>query len=75
MRNIIRKIIPMLMLAWSIASYGQTDSLVQKNDSINNIALQEYNQKLVEVEQQRIADSIKKYIPLYLSNSLLSKKL
>ena len=48
------------MLAWSIASYGQTDSLVQKNDSINNIALQEYNQKLVEVEQQRIADSIKK---------------
>lgn len=50
----------MLMLAWSIASYGQTDSLVQKNDSINNIVLQEYNQKLVEVEQQRIADSIKK---------------
>jgi len=48
------------MLAWSIASYGQTDSLVQKNDSINNIALQEYNQKLVEVEQQRIEDSIKK---------------
>ena len=48
------------MLAWSIASYGQTDSLVQKNDSINNIALQDYNQKLIEVEQQRIADSIKK---------------
>jgi len=48
------------MLAWSIASYGQTDSLVQKNDSINKVALQEYNQKLVEVEQQRIEDSIKK---------------
>jgi small-conductance mechanosensitive channel len=60
MRNIIRKIIPMFMLAWSIASYGQTDSLAQKEDSINNIALQKYNQKLVEVEQQRIADSIKK---------------
>jgi len=60
MRNIIRKLIPMFLLAWSIASYGQTDSLVQKNDSINNIVLQEYNQKLVEVEQQRIADSIKK---------------
>ena len=58
MINLIRKIIPMLMLAWSIASYGQTNSLVQKNDSINNIALQEYNQKLVEGEQQRIADSI-----------------
>jgi len=60
MRNLIRKIIPMFMLAWSIASYGQTDSLVQKNDSINKVALQEYNQKLVEVEQQRIEDSIKK---------------
>jgi len=60
MRNLIRKLIPMFLLALSIASYGQTDSLVQKNDSINNIALQEYNQKLVEVEQQRIADSVKK---------------
>jgi len=48
------------MLAWSIASYGQTSSLDQKNDSINKVALQEYNQKLVEVEQQRIEDSIKK---------------
>ena len=48
------------MLAWSIASYGQTDNLVQKDDSINNTALQEYNQKLVEAEQQRVADSIKK---------------
>lgn len=50
----------MFMLAWSIASYGQTSSLDQKNDSINKVALQEYNQKLVEVEQQRIEDSIKK---------------
>jgi len=48
------------MLAWSIASYGQTSSLDQKNDSINKVALQEYNQKLVEVEQHRIEDSIKK---------------
>jgi small-conductance mechanosensitive channel len=50
----------MFMLAWSIASYGQTSSLDQKNDSINKVALQEYNQKLVEVEQHRIEDSIKK---------------
>jgi len=60
MRTLIRKIIPMFMLAWSIASYGQTSSLDQKNDSINKVALQEYNQKLVEVEQHRIEDSIKK---------------
>ncbi|MFO7669753.1 MAG: mechanosensitive ion channel family protein [Bacteroidales bacterium] len=60
MRNIFRKIIPILLLSYSIASYGQTDSLVQKNDLINLIALKEYNQKLAEVEQQRIADSIKK---------------
>ena len=48
------------MLSCSIASYGQTDSIVQKNDSINNIALNEYNQKLGEVEKLRVADSIKK---------------
>ena len=50
----------MLLLSCSIASYGQTDSIVQKNDSINNIALNEYNQKLGEVEKLRVADSIKK---------------
>lgn len=48
------------MFAWSIVSHGQTDSLVKKNDAVNNIVLQEYNQKLIEVEKQRIADSIKR---------------
>lgn len=61
----------MLMLSCSIASYGQTDSIVQKNDSINNIALHEYNQKLAEVEQHRIADSIKK---IELESQLLKLK-
>ena len=61
----------MLMLSCSIASYGQTDSIVQKNDSINNIALNEYNQKLAKVEQQRIADSIKK---IELESQLLKLK-
>lgn len=59
------------MLSCSIASYGQTDSIVQKNDSINNIALHEYNQKLAKVEQQRIADSIKK---IELESQLLKLK-
>ncbi len=60
MRNVLNKIATVLILSFSIASYGQTDSLVQGNDSLNNIALHDYNQKLAEVEQQRIADSIKK---------------
>ena len=60
MRNLLTKTITMLLLSCSIASYGQTDSIVQKNDSINNIALNEYNQKLGEVEKLRVADSIKK---------------
>lgn len=59
------------MLSCSIASYGQTDSIVQKKDSINNIALHEYNQKLAKVEQQRIADSIKK---IELESQLLKLK-
>ena len=55
----------MLMLSCSIASYGQTDSMVQKNDSINNIALNEYNPKLGEVEKLRVADSIKIFYSPY----------
>lgn len=60
MKNLLKKITTMLVLSCCIASYGQTDSLVQKNDSINNIVLHEYNQKLEEVERLRVADSIKK---------------
>lgn len=60
MRKLMRIIIPMFLFSNSIISYGQTDSLVQKNDSFNNTLLQNYNQKLLEVDQQRVADSIKK---------------
>ncbi|MEY1637921.1 mechanosensitive ion channel family protein [Tenuifilum osseticum] len=60
MKNLLKKIATLLMLTFSIASYGQTDVLVQGKDSLNNIVLHELNQKLAEVEQQRIADSIKK---------------
>ncbi len=60
MRNSLRIIAMMFILELSVASYGQTDSLIQGNDSLNNIVLQEYNQKLAEVEKQRISDSIKK---------------
>lgn len=60
MRNLLNKTATVLILSFSIAFYGLTDSLVQGIDSLNNIALHDYNQKLAEVEHQRIADSIKK---------------
>jgi small-conductance mechanosensitive channel len=39
---------------------GQNDINFVDNDSINNILLLDYNKKLIEIEQQRVADSIKK---------------
>lgn len=60
MRKLFSIIIPLLLLSGALLAIGQTDSLVQNNDSINQIALQQYNQRLLEVEMQRIADSIKK---------------
>jgi len=40
--------------------FSQTDSLLVNNDSIIETRLNDYNQKLSEIEQQRIQDSIKK---------------
>jgi small-conductance mechanosensitive channel len=39
---------------------GQNDSITIKNDSIINSLLLDYNKRLVVIEQQRVADSIKK---------------
>ena len=47
------------MLSCSIASYGQTDNLVQNSDTLDASELHEYNPRLAEIEQQRIADSLK----------------
>jgi small-conductance mechanosensitive channel len=38
---------------------GQTDTITDK-DSVNIVLLQDYNKRLGEIEQQRMADSIKK---------------
>jgi|GEM_PF-4273167 len=51
---------PLFLLVWSMASYGQADSLSQKNDSINRSVLEDYSKKLSGFEKQRIVDSIKK---------------
>lgn len=50
----------MFLLTWCLVSYAQTDSLFQKNDSVNRSFLQDYSKKLTAFEKQRIVDSIKK---------------
>lgn len=50
----------LLLLVWSVASYAQTDSLSQKDDSINRSFLQDYSKRLAGFERQRVVDSIKK---------------
>ncbi len=40
--------------------FAQTDSLNNTNDSLNAVILRDYNEKLKAIEQQRVADSIKK---------------
>jgi small-conductance mechanosensitive channel len=41
-------------------SMAQKDSVLVKNDSLNKIILQEYNAKILKIEEQGVADSIKK---------------
>ncbi len=60
MRNTYILIVTYILFLITSISYAQSDSLIQKNDSINRVVLQEYQQKLLDVEKQRIADSIKK---------------
>ncbi|GAB1454523.1 mechanosensitive ion channel [Draconibacterium sp.] len=51
----------LFVLLVSFLTQAQTDSLkTAKNDSIQAVVLHEFNIKLVEIEQQRVADSIKK---------------
>jgi len=62
MWKVFRSALPFLLLLCGITwvSFGQTDSLSQYNDSINNANLLEYNKRLAEVEKERVADSLKK---------------
>lgn len=48
------------LLLMSLATWAQVDSTNTYHDSINVAILQEYNTRLIEIEKQRIADSIKK---------------
>ena len=60
MKNFFRKLIWLFLLIISVSTFGQADSVQVVNDSINVAALQEFNQKLAEVEMKRVADSIKR---------------
>mgnify|MGYP003639249943 CR=1 FL=1 len=57
-RNVLQGLF--LLCGMTLFTYGQTDSLALKNDSINNANLLEYDRKLAEVEKERLADSLKK---------------
>ncbi len=50
----------MLLLTCSNISFGQADSMLQQNDSMNVLVFQDINKELEEIEKQRILDSIKK---------------
>ncbi len=41
-------------------SFAQKDSLKQKDDSLNEILLSDYNKKLAEIEKQRKGDSVQR---------------
>ena len=62
MARISQRVLLVFLLLLSIAwdSFGQTDTLSQSNDSINNAVLLDYDKILAEVEKERIADSLKK---------------
>jgi small-conductance mechanosensitive channel len=49
-----------LLCRITLNSFGQTDTLSQSNDSINNAVLLDYDKILEEAEKERIADSLKK---------------
>jgi len=55
-------ITPLLLLLITFCSIvlAQTDSIVPLNDSTNLIALEQYGKRIAEIEQLRLADSIKK---------------
>ncbi|MDP2686793.1 MAG: mechanosensitive ion channel [Aequorivita sp.] len=43
-----------------LTNFAQQDTISSKNDSLNIVRLENYNQKLLQIEKQRIADSLKK---------------
>ncbi|WP_299577598.1 mechanosensitive ion channel domain-containing protein [uncultured Sunxiuqinia sp.] len=60
MKRLNRLLIVFVFILLGNSSYAQQDSITQHNDSVNSVLLQDFNQKLLEIEQLRLADSIRK---------------
>lgn len=58
--NYYSRLLISLFIIFNANIFAQNDTLSTNNDSLNTAALEEYNQKLNEIEQLRLADSIKK---------------
>lgn len=54
----MRGLISIALLFFSLSLTAQPDSIRSNNDSINAVILKNYNNKLTEIERQRINDSI-----------------
>jgi small-conductance mechanosensitive channel len=55
-----KKLVLLVLLLFGITAFAQTDSLDKSKDSLNVAALKAFHEKLAELEQQRISDSLKK---------------
>ena len=60
MNKLKQSLIFLVFVLFNISTYAQSDSINQSNDSINSALLIDFNRKLIEIEQLRLADSIKK---------------
>ena len=60
MRPYARVLFFTLLLLCSYNVKSQTDTITVNKDSVNTEILKNYNKRIVEIEQQRVEDSIKK---------------
>ena len=60
MKRFMKNIMLFATLFYCFTTTAQTDSIKPKNDSIQTAVLEDFNNKFLESEQQRVADSIKK---------------
>ncbi len=60
MIELTRHSLVVALLLMGLTTWAQTDSLNFNEDSANVVLLMEYNKKLSDIEQQPVADSIKK---------------
>ncbi len=60
MKITFRFLAVIILLATTLNVIAQTDTTAVKNDSITTVNISQYKERLVLLEQQRIADSVKK---------------